>query len=77
MIANDIKKEDNNITTIDDQFTIQISAPQLSFNGHISPVIAAEWLSNGNSIVSVSNDNSVVFWNSESGDIIHSVLHGR
>lgn len=54
---------------------ITIKQPQLVLSGHGAPVLAADWLNSGNSVASVSWDNSVILWDSEEGKSIYAAQH--
>ena len=56
---------------------LQITTCLLSLKGHVSPVLSADWLTDGSSIASVSSDNSIWFWDAETGSCTHSHLNGK
>jgi WD40 repeat protein len=49
---------------------ITVKQPQLILSGHGAPIMAADWLNSGESIASVSWDNSVILWDAEEGKSI-------
>jgi len=52
---------------------VLISSCQIPLLGHTGPVVAADFLTEGNSVASVSLDNSIAFWDVEQGHAIHTI----
>ena len=51
-----------------------IRQPMSELRGHMSPVIAADWMTDGSRVISASWDRTANLYNVETGDIIQTFV---
>ena len=50
-----------------------VRQPMLELSGHTGPIIAADWLTGGNQVITASWDRSANIYDAEKGEIIQTL----